>query len=324
MNFLIEENTVSLKNTKINIALVNAIRRELMSGVDVCAMHEDNVTVYSNSSPFYTEFLVKNRLALMPVVYENVNNRRIEMHLCNKEDMSQPLKNNTNSNMSVTLSDFKIFEVLDNGDRNSVEPQEIFLYPNMEIVWLKPQQQIHLKYDGFKKGNGYAHAMYQAFRISNYSAEGNNRYGEPDNITLVMESLGRIEPVNALNSVLNSIINKIENFRKNIVDIGSGTNINMVDDHYMQLYVLNENFTLCNIIKHYIMQKLDNLTGNKDDFTSLFNVSSNQTHPLKNEFKIQIQLYEPYALNGEKEFKNIILAACDAGIKEVSEIIEQL
>lgn len=72
------------------------------------------------------------------------------------------------------------------------------------------------------------------------------------------------------------------------------------------------------------MQKLDNLTGNKDDFTSLFNVSSNQTHPLKNEFKIQIQLYEPYALNGEKEFKNIILSACDAGIKEVSEIIEQL
>ena len=53
------------------------------------------------------------------------------------------------------------------------------------------------------------------------------------------------------------------------------------------------------------MKYLDNMTGNKDDFTRLFNVSSNQTHPLKKEFKIQIQLYEPYALNGEQEFKEV-------------------
>jgi DNA-directed RNA polymerase subunit L len=324
MNFSIEDNFVALNNTKLNIALVNALRRELMNGIDVYAMHEDNATVYVNDSPFYTEFLLKNRLSLMPIIYENVNNKRIEIHLCSPDDLSKPLKNNTIDNLSVTLNEFQVFEVLDNGDRQALSNEEIFLYPNMEVLWLKPYQQIHLKYDGVKRGNGYEHSMYQTFRISNYSMSGSNRYGEPQEITMVMESLGRIDPINALNSVLNNMINKVENFRKNIIDIGSGTNISMIDDHYMQVILLNESFTLCNIIKYYIMKYLDNMTGNKDDFTRLFNVSSNQTHPLKKEFKIQIQLYEPYALNGEQEFKEVILKACDAVIQDLSKLIEEL
>ena len=324
MNFSIEDNFVALNNTKLNIALVNALRRELMSGIDVYAMHEDNATVYVNDSPFYTEFLLKNRLSLMPIIYENVNNKRIEIHLCSPDDLSKPLKNNTIDNLSVTLNEFQVFEVLDNGDRQALSNEEIFLYPNMEVLWLKPYQQIHLKYDGVKRGNGYEHSMYQTFRISNYSMSGSNRYGEPQEITMVMESLGRIDPINALNSVLNNMINKVENFRKNIIDIGSGTNISMIDDHYMQLIILNETFTICNIIKHYIVQELDKETGYVDDFTRLFNVSSNQTHPLKKEFKIQIQLYEPYALSGEQEFKNIILRACNTATNDISKIIEEL
>lgn len=321
-SFSIQDTNIEFKTgPKANIAVVNALRRELMSGVEVYALHENNVTVYSNISPFYTEFLVKNRLALMPIIYENINNKRIELHLCDKEDLSKPLKNNTNDNMSVTLDDFRIFEVFDSGDRQTINNDEVFLYPNMEILWLKPDQQIHLKYDGFKKGNGYEHAMYQAFRISEYSTKGSNKYGEPSEISMTMESIGRIDPTNALFIVLNNLINKVENFRKNIVDIGSGTNIVMIDDHYMQVSVLNENFTLCNIIKHYIVQQLDKET---DDFTTRFNVSSNQIHPLKKEFKIQIQAYEPYELSGEQEFKNIILKACDAVTKDLSDIIEQL
>lgn len=324
MSFVIEDNFVALNQSKLNIALVNAFRRELMSGIDVYAMHEDNATVYVNDSQFYTEFLLKNRLSLMPIIYENVNNKRIELHLCDPNDMTKPLKNNTSENFSVTLHDFQAFEVLDNGDRHALNNEEIFLYPGMEILWLKPYQQIHLKYDGLKKGNGYEHSMYQTFRISNYSMRGSNRYGEPEEITLVMESLGRIDATNALNSVLNSLINKVENFRKNIIDIGSGTNITMIDDHYMQVVLFNESFTLCNVIKYYIMKHLDELTGYKDDFTRLFNVSSNQTHPLKKEFKIQIQIYEPYALSGEQEFKKVILKACDAATRDISKLIEEL
>lgn len=324
MSFSIENNILALNNTKLNIALVNALRRELMSGIDVYAMHEDNATVYANDSQFYTEFILKNRLSLMPIIYENVNNKHIELHLCSSNDLSKPLKNETNDNMSVTLSYFQVFEVLDNGDRQALNNEEIFLYPNMEILWLKPYQQIHLKYDGLKKGNGYEHSMYQTFRISRYSMSGSNRYGEPEEITMIMESLGRIDPTNGLNSVLNNMINKVENFRKNIVDIGSGTNITMIDDHYMQLVLFNETFTLCNIVKYYIMKYLDELTGYKDDFTRLFNVSSNQTHPLKKEFKIQIQTYEPYVLSGEQEFKKVILKACDAVTQDITKLIEEM
>ena len=72
------------------------------------------------------------------------------------------------------------------------------------------------------------------------------------------------------------------------------------------------------------MKILDEQTGYKDDFTRLFNVSSNQTHPLKNEFKIQIQLYEPYALNGEQDFKKVILNACNAVTRDLTKLIEAL
>lgn len=324
-NLEIKENIIDFTaGSNGNIAMVNAIRRELMSGVTLYALHQDNVTVYSNISPFYTDFLVKNRLALMPIIYENVNDKNIELHLCDKEDLTKPLKNNSNTNISVVLDDFQIFEVLEDGQRVGMQNSEVFLYPNMEILWLKPEQQIHLKYDGFKEGKGYEHAMYQAFRISNYSTGGTNRYGEPSEIKLSMQGLGRVDPYNALSVVLNSINNKIENFSKNIVDVGSGTNITMIDDHYMQITISNETFTLCNIIKYYIMKQLDELTNKQDDFTSLFNVSSNQVHPLKNEFKLQIQLYEPYSLTGETDFKNMILKACDAAKKDIFKIIEQI
>ena len=49
MSFSVQENSISIKSeSKINIAVINAIRRELMSGVTVYALHEDNVNVYSN------------------------------------------------------------------------------------------------------------------------------------------------------------------------------------------------------------------------------------------------------------------------------------
>ena len=326
MNISIEENKINFtfENDECNISIINAIRRELMNGIKLYALHSSNAEVYSNISSFYTDFLLKNRLSLMPLIYDNIRNKKIEMHLCKDGELNEPFKNETRDIISVTLNDFIIYEVNNEGKKTKIKNEDVFVYPTMEILWLKPQQQIHLKYRELKEGNGYEHAMYQGFRVSKYETTGSNRYGEPSKISMVMESLGRIkEPKDALFIVLNILSQKIENIKKNIMNVASGTNIIMIDERYMQVTITNETFTLNNIIKHYIMTYLDEISNYSSDFTNLFNVSCNQIHPLKTDFKLQIQLYESFnpEIQGEKEFKKIITNACERAIKDINTII---
>jgi len=301
-----------------NISVVNAIRREMMSGIEVYALHEENATILLNNSPFYSDFLLKNRIPLMPVKYDNVKDKQLELHLCKQDNLSEPLKNITQSNMIVRLKDFQIFN-----QEEKINPEEVFLYPNMTILWLRPDQEIHLKYNGFKKDNGYSHAMFQNFKITQYEHSGLDKYNSPESTFMTMESIGKIDAFSGFMIVLNKLATKLENIKNNVIDVGSDTKISKIDDYYFTFSLQNETFTISEILKHYIIKELDKLSNAGDNITSLFNVSANQVHPLKNEIVFQIQLYEPYILKGEQEIKNVITVACDNAIKELNIMMEE-
>lgn len=304
-----------------NISILNGIRREMMSGIDVYAMHEENATILLNNSPFYSDFLLKNRLPLMPIKYNNVKDKQLELHLCKQDNLSEPLKNKSQNIMQVKLQDFQIFE---NSDENKkINPEEVFLYPNMTILWLRPEQEIHLKYNGFKKDNGYNHAMFQNFKITQYDHSGLDKYNNPETTLLSMESIGKIDAITGFMIVLNKLATKLDSIKNNVVDVGSDTKITKIDDYYFTFSLQNETFTISEILKHYIIKELHKLSNYSSDITSLFNVSANQVHPLKNEIVFQIQLYEPYILKGEQEIKNIITVSCNSAIKEINEMMEE-
>lgn len=323
----INDNGVEFVSTpNNNIALINGIRRELMAGLDVYALHEENATVYSNVSPFYTDFILKNRMALMPVKYENVNERNIELHLSEKNNFLKPLKNTTEENLNVTLNDFQIIETDSEGNVKNLDPGDIFIFKNMTILWLRPGQQIHLKYSGFKKDNGYAHAMYQNFRIQHYSVYGSNNYGEPEKIKMKLTNIGKMQTSQSLSMVLNNMINKLNNIKNNVIDVGSNTNVVMIDDHYCKFTIMNETFTLCNILKYYIVKQFESMLDaeNKIKLTNFINVSSNQVHPLKSEFVMQVQLYEPFLIDGEEQMKNTISNAIDYAVEDITKIKNEM
>lgn len=323
---IVKDTGVELISTKNNnIALMNGLRRELMSGLDVYALHEENATMYSNISPFYTDFILKNRMALMPVKYESVHNRNIELHLSEKNNFLNPLKNNSQDILNVTLDDFQIIEKDESGNTTNIKPEDVFIFKNMTILWLRPGQQIHLKYSGFKKDNGYTHSMYQNFRIQHYSVYGTNNYGEPEKIKMVMTNIGKLETKTSLLMVLNNIITKLNNIKNNVIDVGSSTNIVMIDDHYCKFSVMNETFTVCNILKYYIVKQLHSMLGDSSQaITNFFNVSCNQVHPLKSEFIMQVQLYEPFIISGEEQITRTISSAIDNAVEDIEKIKKEI
>jgi len=329
----INDNTIEFTTThNTNVSIVNAIRRELMSGIEVYALHKDNAIVHINDSLFYTEFLITNRIPMIPINYEIVKNKKLQFYLCNQDNINEPLINNTNSVMHVTLQYFKIMD-----EKTEYKPDEIFVYPNMEVCWLRPNQKLHLMYDGLKQGNGYEHAMYQNFRINKYTfnPEKENEsikeqqdyektsYGDPASIKMEMESLGKINPKTAIMLVLNNIINKINNFMQEINDIGSKTNITMIDDKYAEVIVVDETYTLCNILKYYCIKTIDSMSNNTNNPANYFNIACNEKHPLKKEFILKIQTYDTLDISGKIEFTNIINEACNNAIEDISNIMEE-
>ncbi len=59
--------------------------------------------------------------------------------------------------------------------------------------------------------------------------------------------------------VLNNMINKLNNIKNNVIDVGSNTNVVMIDDHYCKFTIMNETFTLCNILKYYIVKQFESM-----------------------------------------------------------------
>lgn len=120
---------------KISIALINSLRRTIMSDISIYLIDGSNIIFHENSCMLNNDILEK-RLTLLPLNYKNVmkyDHDNLEINL--------DIKNNDKGIKNVYLSDFT---VTDKSTNKEVSIEEIFVYPKILFSKLKYKQRIHL------------------------------------------------------------------------------------------------------------------------------------------------------------------------------------
>lgn len=124
------------KDGKFSIALINSLRRTIMSDISIYLIDNNNTVVHENSSMLNDDIL-GNRLTLLPLHYKNV----MKYDHDNLE-ISLDIKNSDKGIKSVYLHDFTI---LDKSSGKEVAVDEIFTHPDILFAKLKYKQKINLK-----------------------------------------------------------------------------------------------------------------------------------------------------------------------------------
>jgi DNA-directed RNA polymerase subunit L len=119
---------------KISIALINSLRRTIMSDIQIYLIDENNITFHENSSMLNNDILEK-RLTLIPLNYKNVmkyDHDNLEITL--------NIENNDKSIISVYVSDFI---VKDKSTGKNIAVEDIFTHPKILFAKLKYKQSIN-------------------------------------------------------------------------------------------------------------------------------------------------------------------------------------
>lgn len=120
---------------KFSTALINSLRRTIMSDISIYLIDESNTTFHENSSMLNNDILEK-RITLLPLHYKNVmtyDHDNLEITL--------DVKNNEKGIISVYVNDFT---VKDKSTGKDVAVEEIFTHPKILFAKLKYKQRIHL------------------------------------------------------------------------------------------------------------------------------------------------------------------------------------
>lgn len=120
---------------KCSIALINSLRRTIMSDISIYLIDNSNTTFHENSSMLNDDIL-GNRLTLLPLHFKNV----MKYDHDNLE-ISLDIKNSDKRIISVYLTDFT---VTDKSTGKEVAVEEIFTHPKILFAKLKHKQRIHL------------------------------------------------------------------------------------------------------------------------------------------------------------------------------------
>lgn len=297
-----EDGTLDMLSKNVPLAMMNGIRREAVSGVQTYSLAKEDAKILANTSVFDSNTLTINRIGMLPLKNEAVEDHEWKLWLSDPNDLQKPLINVEENVLSVKASDFRVFNV---DDENNIEvpASEIFAFPDMEIIKLKYNQMIHITYSKISKGNQYQDAKYQAARIDKWAfnktgnTDGVNTTYEKDvldqpvNIYLGLSSVGCIDVRTAVQRAVEIMLSKLRQFRTALVSNTPEVDLVYYQDIFtLDINIHNETFTLAKIIESYILINLHSMIGS-DNVSNYFNVSTIQAHPLKNVLTIKLTLY---------------------------------
>lgn len=120
---------------KFSIALINSLRRTIMSDIPIYLIDENNIIFHENSSMLNNDILEK-RLTLIPLNYKNVM-----LYDHDNLEISLDIKNNNKSIISVYIDNFT---VKDKSTGKFIDVNKIFTHPKILFAKLKYKQKINL------------------------------------------------------------------------------------------------------------------------------------------------------------------------------------
>jgi len=184
LNFKKKGNIVSFTIKGINIAMVNAIRRAIITNVPIAAI--EKVTIDKNSSVLTDEILA-HRLGLIP----------LKTDLSNFVDTTFLLEAKCNSNELKTVYTI---------DLKSSNPDIVPVYDNIPILKLSKGQEIKLEC-AVQIGKGKDHPKWQG-GLASYESDEN----ESHKFNFFVESYGQMDVNILINAACDELIKENREF----------------------------------------------------------------------------------------------------------------
>ena len=308
----------------IDVGLLNAVRRVIISDIPNVAVYFDSYDINNNDIKFikntsvlHNEFTC-HRVSLIPLFFDKdeVNNFDPDNYKFVIEEKGPKI---------VTTKHIKIF---DNNDeeyskefQNKIFPVDDITGDHIIITKLKTEEEvIHLEFRG-RIGTAKHHSRWcpvstctyfnniddnlvskeikkldtkdlnQFNTLDKYRLFQKNEYGEPNSFHMIIESECRLTPSYIFTKACEILINKVDNFlEKHIVDVIDQ------ESHLYAITILGENHTLGNMLQVLIFNlyvRMKNIV----DFIGYV-----QPHPLEEKIIFKIRFYKEMDNNLIQEF----------------------
>jgi DNA-directed RNA polymerase II subunit RPB3 len=263
------------ESTKVNTALVNSIRRTILSDISTWVIEEKSVMFTENTSNMDNEFMA-HRLSLIPInsFMKDIDYSNVKMS-CSKKNEEEDI-------LSIYASDF---EVMDKSSGKKVENSKIFPYPGMLIAKLKYNQSVsfecQLEKNSVIEGGKSTHCpvctCVHTYGIDKKEVEeftkdmsveekrsfmtrdverhySKNKVGEPLIYKMTIESVGQIPPNEIVKMAIELLKKRLDVFYHDLVTNHERIEIrnSEVYEDIIELSVDGEDDTLGNLITKYM------------------------------------------------------------------------
>lgn len=263
------------ESTKVNTALVNSIRRTILSDISTWAIEEKTVMFLENTSNMDNEFMA-HRLSLIPIncMLKEVDYSNIKMS-CSKKNEEEDI-------LSVYASDI---EVVDKSSDKKIENSKIFPYPGMLIAKLKYNQTVsfecQLEKNSVIEGGKSSHCpvctCVHTYGVDTKEVEeftkdmtpeekksfmtrdierhySKNKVGEPLIFKMTIESIGQIPSREIMKMAIDLLKKRLDLFYHDLVTNHERIEIrtNEVYEDIIELSIDGEDDTLGNLITKFM------------------------------------------------------------------------
>ena len=311
-----------LQNTPISMA--NAIRRIILSEIEIYAIKETDIKLKENTTPLHNEY-ISHRISLLPINQRVEGLENLVFYISKKHTKDSAIENNQNGIMDITTDDLQVF---DTSNDSWVNSKDIFTETFL-ITKLNVKQKLLGEFVA-SKGTAQEHARWQAVSTISYrykvkkDLEGveydkitlederdwiKKANNDPQGFIFYLETSGVMEPRLVVQKALEVLSVKLDKFKayvnNNRVKLG-WTPSGMLDFEYE-----GEMHTLGNLISTMGLEALG-----ENDF-----IGYRIIHPMMNKFIMRMKLGDS---DSKDEHINRLCDVCEGIQKHVAALTDSL
>ena len=286
--------------TNVDLAIVNSIRRVLLSEIPVVGFYgedEPTVEILFNNGPLHNEFMI-HRVGLIPL---NISAEITEQYTDEDYVFELNVENTTNSMINITTGDFKgkyKNKDLTKSELDKIFPANKITKSKILITRLRSGEHMHIKATAVKK-TGKTNAAFSAVSLANFffvedekesltkdnvldkhRSYYKNVYGDPSKINFQIESINGYTYKNLFKSAIEILVDKLEN----VIDGLQNKSIKIEQvqncESSFNFHIDNEDDTLGNLIQSLVHNKYIRESTKYKDFTCTY-AGYICPHPLK-------------------------------------------
>jgi DNA-directed RNA polymerase II subunit RPB3 len=295
-----------------NVALANAIRRIVLSEIEIYAIDEKDIHFTENTCPLHNEYIA-HRLSLVPIKQNVLNLDKLKFTIAKNKTTNTPIENGQTNVLEVTTNDVQVYNPLDD---TWIDPSKIF-----DGVYLITKLNLKQKILGeFKITKGIAkdHSRWQcvstiAYRYLLEADKGSDSYDkisledeknwirtakeEPLGFVFYLEPLGGLSGKYIIHKALEVLKKKCEDFKSYLV--ANKDSIVFDKNGVLELEYEGETHTLGNLIASL---GLDYPDIGDDDF-----IGYRIIHPMLNRFMLKLKINYEISKDARGKFSPEVL-----------------